>query len=453
MNILQNYQDKSDQMLSLRFGYIFFFALCKASIQNASDNAGLSFIGQFLGWFLFLLLLLTLMSIPSKFDKKTPSMRIFSKGEIPLYLLGALQFIQIFNPKTNIINGLSSFISYCLSPILVYLIAARLFKNARILDTFLKVLYIFALVNLLFGIYTSIFGEPSFLYSRVEDDPIAFYTEDGKLRVKALTGTEQTYYISVFVIIVFAYFRDKFWFQKLSFLMVIQLFFYPAKNPISYFVIVGIYAILISKRYHWAYLLCYYIVMILIFSYFINLTIIQGVRNVDSWLGHTMFASETIMGRYWRWVVDLEAIFKNPFGCGIGNATKLVLSPYAISEVNSISTESFQSIGVLLPNGTKIEEPHSEYIRLAVEGSIMAPTLLILTINNALSKLKNSVESKNSLFFQILSGLIFGFTFISFFNNHIFGTEEKYIFWLMMGITFNRYNILECFHTNKVVDY
>ncbi len=448
--IRQIEKEKFEQMLSFRFSCTLFLALCKASIQNLGDNVGLSFIGQFLGWLIFLLLLFTLLSMLSKSGNDPLVQKLFVKEEIPLYLLFVLQFFQVFNPQTNIVNGLSSFVSYFLSPILVYFISTRLIKDVRTLDTVLKVLYIFALVNLLFGIYTSIFGEPSLLYSRVEDDVMAFLTEDGKVRVKALTATEQTYYISVFIIIIFAYFRDKFWFQKLSFLMVIQMFFYPAKNPISYLIVVGIYVFFMSKRYHWIYLVCYYIVMFFIFGYYINITITQGIREIDSWLGHTMFASATVMGRYWRWVVDIEAIFKHPFGCGIGNATKLVLSPYAISEINPLSTESYPTIGILLPDGTKIEEPHNEYIRLAVEGSLMAPILLISMISNALSKLKSIATLPNSLFIEILSGLIFGFTFISFFNNHILGVEEKYMFWLMMGLTFNRYNILQYFCGSKL---
>jgi hypothetical protein len=440
-------REKLSRLLAFRFGCIFFFALCKPAIQNTGDNIGLPIIGQAISWLIFLMLLLTLLPLigngqPQEFDPKK-----FIQAEIPLYLLGLLQFIQIFNPKTNFISGFSSFVTYFLSPILVYLIVTRLIKNTHTLDIFLKVMYIFAVVNLLFGIYTSIFGEPSFLFSKAGDEIGSFLTEDGKLRVKALTGTEQTYYISVFIIISFAYFRDQFWFKTLSGLMIVQLIFYPAKNPLTYVVAATIYFMFMPKRYHWTHLLSYYLVMIAIFTYFITVTVLQGVRELDSWLGQTLFASDTVVSRYWRWVVNLDAVFKNPFGYGCGTATKLILSPNLISEVNAISTDPFESIGVLLPDGTKIEEPHSEYIRLAVEGSILSPLLLISMISNALSTLKKRIVYDNHLFDKLLASFIFGFTFISFFNNHIFGAEEKYIFWLMMGLTFNRYDILESFAT------
>jgi hypothetical protein len=438
-------KDRIERTLAFRFGCILFFAFCKPAIQNIGDNCGLPFIGQVLSLFIFFMLLLTLIPSLSRI-KKDESKKFFSE-ETPLYLLGILQFIQVFNPRTNILNGLSSFITYFILPILIYFIVTRLIRNGRNLDIFLKVMYFFALVNLLFGIYTSIFGEPPLLFNRVDDDLTAFYTEDGKLRVKSFTGTEQTYYISVFIIITIAYFRDKWWFKTLTALMVVQLIFYPAKNPISYLIVAVIYLFLMPKRYHWTHFCLYYLTMIIIFIFFINITILQGTTEIDAWWGQTMFSSETIVSRYWRWVVDLDAVFKNPFGYGAGNATKLILSPNSINEVNPLSGVSYSTIGILLDDGTKIEEPHSEYIRLAVEGSILSPLLLIAMINNALSTLKKRIMYDNRPFDKLLASFIFGFTFISFFNNHIFGAEEKYIFWLMMGLTFNRYDILESFDT------
>ena len=146
----------------------------------------------------------------------------------------------------------------------------------------------------------------------------------------------------------------------------------------------------------------------------------------DSWLSLTPFGVESVLERYAFWLLNAVEIINNPFGFGPGSATKLALPADGVSGRMVIS------------NGIIIIEPHNEYMRLALEASIIAPLLLLAFIDKTLLQLRVLISNNKKSYYKILAGLIFGFTFIAFFNNHMFGSEEKFILWFMVGIVFNK---------------
>lgn len=405
------------------FGLVLVFALTRPFFATISDNLGLPIIGLISG--LIVIILLFIIAGFAIGDKN----RIFYNHEYFIILLLLVCFIQIFNPQTTIARGISTFISYYLNTFSVYLISSRLIKDDRDIRIILSFLCIFSIVNLIYGIYVGINGVPSFAAIEMDDREI------GELRIRALTGSDQAYYISVFITIAFYYFYNKNNFYIILFLMAVQMLIFVSKNPATFLILAILYSLFVAKKYQWYFLIMYIISMVVILVFFIQITTFEGVKHLDSWLSQTPFGGESVVDRYWRWLINIDAIVANPLGYGLGTATKL---------------GSFQEAGldklqgtVMLGSGVIIAEPHSEYMTMAVESSVFAPVILLIIFHLALSKVRDLLKQKDHFLIRLIGGFIFGYTFISIYNSHIFGGEEKYMLWFLIGLVHNKYKVLQ----------
>jgi hypothetical protein len=414
------FEKKNSSTLVQAFGLVLVFGLTRPFFATISDNLGLPIIGEISGLFV----VITLFVLAGfAFDNKNYPHEIF------ILLLLLLCSAQIFNPQTTIARGISTFISYYLNTFSVYLISSRLIKDDRDIRIILSFFYVFSIFNLIYGIYVGINGVPSF--AAREDD----YTEMGELRIRALTGSEQAYYISVFITIAFSYFYKKQDFYVLLFLMALQMLIFVAKNPLSFLLLSLFYSLFICKKYRVYFLIIYIVTLVVILVAFINITTLDGVTHLDSWLSKTPFGAESVVDRYWRWLINVDAILANPLGYGLGTATKLGGFEEAILDKTQGT--------VMLGSGVMIAEPHSQYMEMAVEASIFAPIILLIIFHLALSRVRFLIKQKEHFLIKLIGGFIFGYTFISIYNSHIFGGEEKYMFWFLIGLVYNKYGILQ----------
>lgn len=177
--------------ISHLLGITLIMGVMKPFIDTFSLNAGVPVLGVLFGIvFLFLLFFIVLF---------TRDLKLY-QAEIPLYLLGAMLFIQIFNPYTSIDRGISSFLSFFFLPILIYFISSRVLKSERDVKSVIDVLYWFSVVALFYGIYTSLFGKPP-IFAFPDGE---YFSSSGDLRVRSITGSEQTY----FIIVIFSLFMS-----------------------------------------------------------------------------------------------------------------------------------------------------------------------------------------------------------------------------------------------------
>ena len=406
-------KSKTPEGISYLFGIALILGIMKPFVDVFALNAGAPIIGVFFG-IVFTLLLCLIACFNRDFK--------LYQAEIYLYFFVAIYFLQIFNPDTSIERGASSFFSFCFLPMVVYLISSRVLQFEQDVRNVTNCLYWFSVVALFYGIYTSIVGTPS-IFSFPSGE---YFTGSGTLRVRSLTGSEQTYFTVIFFSLFMTYLQNKKKFYPLFFLFAIQMVLFFPKNPIAYALVSFVFCYFFAARYKTALLIFYYISMVLIFIYMIFL--MQNDLNSisDSWLSLTPFGVESVLERYAFWLLNAVEIINNPFGFGPGSATKLALPADGVSGRMVIS------------NGIIIIEPHNEYMRLALEASIIAPLLLLAFIDKTLLQLRVLISNNKKSYYKILAGLIFGFTFIAFFNNHMFGSEEKFILWFMVGIVFNK---------------
>jgi hypothetical protein len=409
---------KRNSVIAYSFGVVILLGILKPFLDVFSLNIGSPFLGSIAG--IIFIASLGLISLLGGRPK-------LYKNEICLYLILGIALLQIFNPYGSILRGLSSFVSFYLAPLLVFYVSNRLLERKKDFESICNCLYYFAIISLLYGIYTSIFGVP---------DPFAFpdgeyYTGNGILRVRSITGSEQTFSILVFCSLIVSYPEHKLKFFLLLALTVIQVYFYFPKNPAIFLLLAIIYGYFLSGYYKLCYMLIYLVFISLVFLFFIYLTIIGDGIPLDSWLTITPFGALSVVERYDKWLINGFQIILHPLGFGTGSASKLLTSD------RYDDTTGFMS----LTDQIFIQEPHSEYLRLVLESSIISLIIFIVFLNQIFLRLRSLIDNNDSIYIKGVAGIIFAFTFISFFNNHIFGSEEKYIFWFFVGLILNRNNI------------
>lgn len=409
---------KRNNVIAYSFGIVILLGILKPFLDVFSSNIGLSFLGDIAG-----ITFITSLGLISLFGGRPK----LYKDEIYLYLFLTIGLLQIFNPYVSVLRGLSAFFSFYLAPILVFYISSRILHRKQDFECISNCLYYFSIFALLYGIYTSLFGVPA-LFSFPDGE---YFTENGILRVRSITGAEQTFSLIVFCSLVVSFSENKLKFFLLLALTIVQVYFYFPKNPITFLLLAIFYGYFLSSHYKLHYMIIYLVFMVLIFYFFINLSIFGNGISSDSWLAMTPFGVPSVVERYVKWLINGIQIITHPFGFGTGSASKLLTSQRYDDATGfmSITDEIF------------IQEPHSEYFRLILESSIISLIIFIAFLNQVFLRLKILIKNNNSTYIKSVAGLIFGFTFISFFNNHIFGSEEKYIFWIFVGLIINRNNI------------
>jgi len=416
MNITHS---KKSNIIAYSFGITIIVGIMKPFFDVVSSNIGMSFVGVLIGIaFVFSLCFISLFS---------RNLKIY-QSEIYLYLFIAICLFQIFNPYTSINRGISSFVSYFFLPMLVYIISSRVLRKKSDFICASKCFYYFSIVGLLYGIYISLFGTPNILAISMGEH----FTSGGTLRIRSITGSEQTFFSIVFFSLIVSFSEYRKYFYILLPLILVQMAFYFPKNPITYIMVALIYSYFFSARYKTIFLVLYLFAVIFTFAYFLKISLIDQNLTSDSLLMQTPFGSETVVERYVKWINNWEQIVRHPYGLGIGSASKLSTA------INYDANSDF----MLIRDNILIQEPHNEYMQLALEASIVAPILLFAFLNKTFLRLKMFVNYTNLLLIKNLSGLIFAFTFTSFFNSGIFGYEQKYLFWFMVGLVFNKSNIL-----------
>ena len=387
------------------FAVALIWAISKPVITVWANNVGLpASINIFLG--LISLLNFCLLAIPRV-------RYLSSKIDFFWLCLIFISFVSVLSSAVGTLAAVDSVMSFVILPFTCYLAARQSLRNFSDFDRFIDIMSIYSVFLIFFGVCTSIFGYPEFISMSGGE----YYTGAGTLRVRSFTSSEQTYYILTISIVLVGIARRRHASFLAGFFLLTQLPFYPAKNPMIFALLAVGFARFFSRKYSFISLLVYFTAVCWIFHEAIASSDFNTLTIEPPWLRFTPFGVPSVIDRYWRWKINIQSILTNPMGFGAGTATKMPVD--------------FWKLGL-----STIHEPHNEYLRLAIEYSVLAPLILVGFFHCSLSTCRR-LTRYFPVEMPLLAGIIFGFSFVCFFNNQVFGTEEKFIFWAFIALIEN----------------